>query len=91
MKNIMDAKIILRNILKWAKKNRNNTSIVAMILMLIIQSIFYLPVIIPLVKEYGWFTPIPYKYCVYFGSIICLSYWLTFEIIRKFVINNENI
>jgi len=70
MKNIMDAKTIIRNILKWGKKNSTNTGILGMIIMLIILSIFELPVLIPLVKDYGWFTPLPYKYCVYFGSVI---------------------
>lgn len=82
---------MINKILKWAKKTPTNTGILGMVLMLTMLLIFDLPVMIPLIKQYGWFAPLPIKKILYFVSVILISFWLTFEIVIKYVVKNDNL
>lgn len=77
-------------IINWVNKRPLNKGILGMIIMLIFEVLFMVPVMIPLYYKYGWTNPVPTNYIMYFASCILISFWLTFEIINYFFIPKKN-
>jgi len=74
---------MIKKIIKWGKKSSINVGIIGMVIMFILETILILPVMIPLLEQYGWNNPLPTKYITYFASCILISFWLSFEITHK--------
>lgn len=80
---------MIKNIITWGKKSSINVGLLGMVIMIILESILELPVLIPLIKQYGWYSPLPSKYIMYFSASMVVSFWVTFEIINKLFLNKK--
>ena len=80
---------MIKNIITWGNKSKYNIGLLGMIIMIIIEAILDLPVMIPVIREYGWTNPLPTKYSIYFASTIIISFWVAFEIINKLFFNEK--